>query len=159
MKRDYQNILLATDFSRFSENAAKQAMNIASYCNETKLTFMHVVDEDYYDEFDSVFSRLATDNSDTGNLRRDDLLEYAREQMVVFVNKLEANDVHTEVVKGLPRKAILSYAKKKNVDLIVMGAHGRHGLARLLGSTTNNVMNNAKCDVLAVYLREEMERH
>ena len=153
MNNDYQHILLATDFSLFSENAAKRAMKLANHCNETRLTFMHVVDDDYYDEFDSVFSQLATGGSIDN--QRDALLEDARAQMSGFVKKLNASDVHIKVVKGIPKKAIIAYAKKNKVDLIVMGAHGRHGLARLLGSTTNSVINNAKCDVLSVPLREE----
>ena len=35
-------------------------------------------------------------------------------------------------------------------DLIVVGSHGRHGIALLLGSTANGVLHGAPCDVLAV---------
>ena len=38
-------------------------------------------------------------------------------------------------------------------DLIVVGSHGRHGLALLLGSTANDVLHGAPCDVLAVRLK------
>jgi len=46
----------------------------------------------------------------------------------------------------------LSYAAAQNVDLIVVGSHGRHGLARLLGSTATRIVHNAKCDVIVVRL-------
>jgi universal stress protein A len=39
------------------------------------------------------------------------------------------------------------------VDLIVLGSHGRHGLAVLLGSTARSVLNGAGCDVLAVRIK------
>ena len=39
-------------------------------------------------------------------------------------------------------------------DLIVVGSHGRHGLALLLGSTANDVLHGAPCDVLAVHLKK-----
>ena len=41
------------------------------------------------------------------------------------------------------------------LDLIVIGSHGRHGLALLLGSTANSVLHHARCDVLAVRLQNQ----
>lgn len=38
--------------------------------------------------------------------------------------------------------------------MIVVGSHGRHGLALLLGSTANDVLHGAPCDVLAVSLKK-----
>ncbi len=37
-----------------------------------------------------------------------------------------------------------------NADLIVVGSHGRHGFALLMGSTANGVLHGARRDVLAV---------
>ena len=45
-------------------------------------------------------------------------------------------------------------ATSHDVDLIVVGSHGRHGFALLLGSTSTGVLHGAKCDVLAVRIRE-----
>ncbi|WP_313899138.1 universal stress protein [Leclercia adecarboxylata] len=45
-------------------------------------------------------------------------------------------------------------AKKQGCDLIVVGSHGRHGLALLLGSTANDILHGAPCDVLAVRLKK-----
>ncbi len=47
------------------------------------------------------------------------------------------------------------FAKQDNIDLIVVGSHGRHGLALLLGSTANGVLHGANCDVLAVRVKEQ----
>ena len=41
-------------------------------------------------------------------------------------------------------------AEELGTDLIVVGSHGRHGLALLMGSTANGVLHGANCDVLAV---------
>jgi universal stress protein A len=38
--------------------------------------------------------------------------------------------------------------------LIVVGSHGRHGVRLLLGSTANGILHHAKCDVLAVRIKE-----
>jgi universal stress protein A len=45
-------------------------------------------------------------------------------------------------------------ATEQNCDVIVVGSHGRHGLALLLGSTANDLLHGAPCDVLAVRLRK-----
>lgn len=55
---------------------------------------------------------------------------------------------------GPPKSIILAKAAELQVDLIVMGSHGRHGLGLLLGSTANAVLHHATCDVLAVRVKE-----
>jgi universal stress protein A len=55
------------------------------------------------------------------------------------------------VLYGRPATEIQAQARKIQADLIVIGAHGRHGLPRLmLGSTANAVLHDAPCDVLTV---------
>lgn len=44
-------------------------------------------------------------------------------------------------------------AEDESTDLIIVGSHGRHGLALLLGSTASGVLHHSPCDVLAVRLR------
>jgi len=46
-------------------------------------------------------------------------------------------------------------AKEQGCDLIVVGSHGRHGLALLLGSTSNDLLHGAPCDTLAVALKKD----
>ena len=60
-----------------------------------------------------------------------------------------------QAVKMGPAKfVILEEADKINADLIIVGSHGRHGISVLLGSTANAVLHGAKCDVLAVRLKD-----
>ena len=49
---------------------------------------------------------------------------------------------------------LLDYSSKHEIDLIVLGSHGKHGLNLLLGSTSNSVLHQAPCDVLTVRLGE-----
>ena len=51
---------------------------------------------------------------------------------------------------GRPESEIQRTAEEAGADIIVVGSHGRHGLALLLGSTANGVLHGASCDVLAV---------
>ncbi|MFB6120136.1 MAG: universal stress protein [Halobacteriaceae archaeon] len=63
----------------------------------------------------------------------------------------EGVDVTDVVLEGYPAAAIREYAADNDVDLIVMGTHGRTGLERyLLGSTTERVVRSAERPVLTV---------
>lgn len=56
------------------------------------------------------------------------------------------------VETGTPLQVILDYAKANEIDLIVLGTHGRTGLAHLLlGSTAEHIVRNAPCPVLTVH--------
>lgn len=60
-------------------------------------------------------------------------------------------DAKAEIDTGDPAKQIVAYADAHNVDLIVMGSHGRTGLARLAyGSVANKVLQTAPCEVMVV---------
>ncbi len=59
------------------------------------------------------------------------------------------------MVWGVPGQEIVRLAEQEQIDLIIVGSHGRHGLALLLGSTASNVLHHAKCDVLAIRLQDE----
>jgi universal stress protein A len=48
------------------------------------------------------------------------------------------------------KREIMHFAKEQNVDLIVVGTHGQHGLTDLLGSIAVGVAHMAPCDVLAI---------
>jgi universal stress protein A len=60
-----------------------------------------------------------------------------------------------EVRIGSAKLDVLNYADEKAVDLIVIGNHSRHGLARLLGSTASALLHYAPCDILTVHLGED----
>jgi universal stress protein A len=52
---------------------------------------------------------------------------------------------------GAPEKEILAFAGRENVDLIVMGSHGRTGVARvLMGSVAEAIVRKASCPVLTI---------
>ncbi len=61
------------------------------------------------------------------------------------------------LIFGRPESEIHRIAEEQGADLIVVGSHGRHGLALLLGSTANGVLHGASCDVLAVRVGEVAE--
>jgi len=74
---------------------------------------------------------------------------------LVEEKQLQRFNAHTEVVEGAPVEEIVDYAKEKNIDLIVMGTHGRGWLAHaLMGSVAEKVVRKAPCPVLTVHVRE-----
>jgi universal stress protein A len=72
------------------------------------------------------------------------------ERLIAKYPSLKKDQSH--LTYGQPRQEIHHLAKEQGCDLIVVGSHGRHGLALLLGSTANDVLHGAPCDVLAVKL-------
>ena len=60
------------------------------------------------------------------------------------------------IVEGLTAKEIVKYAEQYAIDLIVMGTHGRRGVAHLLlGSVAEHVVRTARCPVLTVRHAED----
>ena len=83
------------------------------------------------------------------------LVESATQSLERFVDQhLAGVELEQRVSVGIPKLEIINTIEELSIDLLVIGSHGRHGLARLLGSTTAAVLNNCPCDVLAVRIKE-----
>lgn len=84
----------------------------------------------------------------------DILFEEAKKSLKRVASSLAVPLDH-QIVKISPAKfLILDQAGSLEVDLILLGSHGRHGIQLLLGSTAHAVLHSAKCDVLVVRLKE-----
>ena len=81
------------------------------------------------------------------------MLESEKKRLNKLAEVIAIEPARRWLVWGEPKQEIVRIAEQENVDLIVVGSHGRHGLALLLGSTANGVLHHAKCDVLAVRLQ------
>jgi len=140
----YRYVLLATDFSPFSEQAAQRAIEIAAQYG-AQLDVLNIVEERvFYNEWDD---SLIADIP----LRDESLKDYALDSMHKFVERTGlGKDARLEVQWGNPKRSIVSWAREKQVDLIVTGSHGHHGIERLLGSVSTSVLHHAPCDVLIV---------
>ncbi len=74
------------------------------------------------------------------------------QSLQAFAERLGITDAKWDVVfsdRG-PRQEIVNYAEAHDVELILLGATGAHGIVGLLGTTVCGVIQTAKCDVLAV---------
>ncbi len=135
-----KKILFATDGSVHSEKALKEAINLAKTCS-TKLYVVSVI------EVNPEYAALAPQVVEKSEQETKEIIDAVKKSA-----EKEGIDVETVVHEGEEAwRFIVDEAKNKNIDMIVMGSHGRTGLSRLLmGSVTARVIGHAHCKVLVV---------
>ena len=89
--------------------------------------------------------------------QRTSLINAIRSHLAEFGASINVPPEHQFLIFGRPEAEIHRVAEEQNVDVIVVGSHGRHGLALLLGSTANGVLHGATTDVLAVRVGSDVE--
>jgi universal stress protein A len=86
---------------------------------------------------------------------QDQIHDQARSHLAEFATTLGIPPERQHLIFGRPESEIQRTAEAAGADVIVVGSHGRHGLALLLGSTANGVLHGASCDVLAVRVGQQ----
>lgn len=147
MMNDYQHILLAADFSSHGDYVASRAQRLAEIYG-ARLSIIHVVDN--IPMPDTAYGTVIPLNEDSSY----ELLEAKKFRLMQLGDQLGIDSSRRWMVWGVPGQEIVQMAGQEQIDLIIVGSHGRHGLALLLGSTANGVLHHAKCDVLAIRLQE-----
>jgi nucleotide-binding universal stress UspA family protein len=138
-----KKILCPIDHSDCSKEALKYAVSFAMK-DEAKLYLLHVIDIRSFDESLDTMTRQMPD---------DETIKQLKTKLFECVPEEIRNDMQVEalVVQGIPFAEIISIAKKNKVDMIVMGTHGRTGLAHIMiGSVSEKVVRKAHCPVLTV---------
>jgi len=141
----YQHLLIASDGSELSEKALKQGLELAKALG-AKTTIIHVTPPWTSIAVGEVAVMFPPEEYET-NMRA------AAEQLLARMRKAaEAVGVACETVQvsdPQPHKAILAAAQQRGCDLIVMGSHGRRGIAGLLlGSVTVKTLTHGNVPVL-----------
>ena len=137
----YQNILVAIDLNEEANKVVQKAHHL-SLQSGAKLTLIHVTEPLSYAYGGDIPMDLT--------VMQTQLHEDAEERMNNFVKQQELSKVDQLLVSGHIETEVHRVAIELSTDLIVVGSHGRHGLALLLGSTSNGILHGATCDVLAV---------
>jgi len=145
---NYKHILLAIDFYEHGEAVANRAKDLANKY-QAKLSIIHVVDT--LPITDAGYGADIPFNMDLTT----ELLAGAKKRLAKLAEKLGVTADRLWLEMGSPKTEIIRVAEENQADLIVVGSHGRHGLALLLGSTANGVLHHATCDVLAVRLQDD----
>jgi len=146
----YDTILVPTDGSDHAARAAEQALTLADWFDAT-VHAISVVD-----------TNAASGLLSSGSVRREFMsqLEDGAEHAVETIETMadDSSVVQTAVLRGEPKKKILSYATEIDAELIVMGTHGRSGVSRFVaGSVTEHVVRRAEIPVLSVRASEQTE--
>jgi nucleotide-binding universal stress UspA family protein len=149
----YAKILVPIDGSATAKRGLDEAIKIAKD-QGSQMRLVHVVNEFILDQtyapgiyFNSVIETLR----EAGKSILAEALASARQQGVV------CDDVLVETIGGIAANLILEQASLWPADLIVMGTHGRRGVARLtLGSDAEHVIRAATVPVMLV---RSLQRH
>ena len=142
---DYTKVIVAVDLSEDSSKVAERARAIAAN-NGAELHLIHVIEPlsfAYGGDIPMDFSGI-----------QDEIHQQATQQLEQFAQANNIDEQHQHIVLGRPEVEIHATAEELGADLIVVGSHGRYGLALLLGSTANSVLHGARRDVLAVRVGE-----
>lgn len=146
MQIQIRRILCPLDFSENSEHALKYAAAFAS-AYDAELILLHVVEPPVY----AIPSYPVVSEFSAETLK--EVKEYSEQHMHKMRDLYAANVrlVREEITAGLPFLEIINMAKGTGSDLIVLGTHGRTGLAHMLiGSVAEKVVRKAPCPVLTV---------
>ena len=133
----YDDILVPTDGSPGAEVAIDHALHVARQ-NDATLHPLYVVD--------------VSDMGDIGD-DPDELRAEGRDVIEPVVDAAEdaGLEVSEHVAEGTPYERIVECAEAHEIDLVVMGTHGKSGLSRaLLGSTAEKVVRHSAAPVLTV---------
>lgn len=147
--RNYERILVATDFSPVSEVAAQQAVDLARQYG-AELIFLHVIE--HFPEHLPHY-RIAHEEMDPENF----ITDRAEKDLAALCARLGKSDATREVrlTTQSAKAEIVHFATERKVGLIVIGARGRHGLMNILtGSTATGVVRAAPCDVFVIHEQE-----
>ncbi len=143
-------ILFASDFSKASGKAFATAVTMAKSSRAT-LTVLHVIAPLVPASPDQYIG------PDTWQQLDEEARRWAKRQLTALTSKAKKTGVRVVglLVDGNPAQEIVRIAKNKRFDLLIIGTHGRTGIAKFfLGSVAGRVVATAPCPVLTVRGKE-----
>lgn len=136
-------VLVAHDGSDYSNRALKRGVDIAQRYDGSLILINVVPDLGFTDELSDDYTKTLYKT----------LTDEAEKQMKELQDDISQSlsDVRAIVRFGNPAEIIVDIAKNENINLIVIGSHGKHGAKKFfLGSVSSKVVSHAPCDVLVV---------
>jgi len=137
------NVLIATDFSACSNQALDIALKLAKEHRAEAYVVLVVPSDDFLIAGPEAY--VAAHEA----ARRD--LESIKLELKNTASYIEGSDYHLYLLEGDVAASILNFAKQKQIDLIVMGTHGRGGLGKaILGSVAESVFRGSTVPVMTI---------
>ncbi|MDK9558104.1 universal stress protein [Marinobacter sp. M216] len=137
----YKKMLVAIDLTEEAPQVLNKAKAVCE-AHGAELMLIHVVEPVGY----AYGGDIPMDLTEL----QDQLDKAAHEQLASYGDQHGIPKSNQIVTVGRPESEIHRLAKEQQVDLVIVGSHGRKGFQLLLGSTANGVLHGTECDVLAV---------
>jgi universal stress protein A len=142
----FKRILVPMDFSPPSDAALEYARSVGARYGAS-LYLLHVAEDPY-----RAFYSAEVFVPEIEGLR-EEILSDSEKRLNDCLRPSDVTEFHTTATSiiGTPAGSIVEYAAGHDIDLIVMGTHGRGGMSHLLmGSVAERVVRTAPCPVLTV---------
>ena len=140
----YKHILLATDLSEISEEIALKAKALGDLFG-SEMTLVHVVEP------------IPAYGYPGLTVLESPFIEDVKKQLKELGNKIGISESSQIVEVGSIKSQILHIADELDIDLIIVGSHGHHGIGKLLGSTASAVVRSANRDVITLWPNAEKQ--
>jgi nucleotide-binding universal stress UspA family protein len=135
-----ERILVAIDGSEYSEKVLDQAISMGKICNSVIFAFSVI--------------ELYPEHLEYAPALEEKMSKETRETLEKAKSRIQEENITCETIVrlgGQPHKFIVSEAEEKNIDLILIGSHGRGRLKNIfMGSVTQRVIGNAPCPVMVI---------
>lgn len=141
---EYRTILTTTDFSDYALAGVRRAADLAERLG-SDLILVYVVD-------DRMSALLLAASRESPQAILDRHRKHAEKSLAAYVEQhLAGRPLEAVVLTGIPHDAVVEFARRRSVDLIVVGTHG-HGFVGhvLMGSTAERILHHAPCPVMVV---------
>jgi universal stress protein A len=133
----YRHILFASDLSEANFLLIPQIKQLAELFN-ADLTLLHVIEPP------------PTYCAPALTIFHEDIMNAARESVQRMAHELGLSDQSIRIEMGSVKYEVVHAAQQFNVDAIILGKHGHHGLAKWVGSAIGFIIQDVHCDVITL---------
>lgn len=140
----YKTILAAIDLNPEGDKITIQRAKQLAEDHKAELYVVHAIES--INAYGATYAYPALSDIES------QLLEEHQNELTAEAKALKIPKDRLIIKVGAASNVIVNQAKAISANLIVVGTHSRHGIGLLLGSTTDSVLHNAPCDVLAIKL-------